>query len=67
METTSKFQVENQAILANCNTVFNALCFNPWQQIAAYACANMVLIADVLGQRKCHFSLGGHQQRVNSV
>jgi hypothetical protein len=47
--------------------VFNALCFNPWQQIAAYACANMVLIADVLGQRKCHFSLGGHQQRVNSV
>ena len=34
------FEVESQAIMANTNTVFNAISYNKERKILAYACAN---------------------------
>ena len=35
--------------------------------MVAYACANMVLVYDCFESKKVHFSLGGHETRVNAL
>ena len=67
VESTTSFHVSCEAITANANTVFSAISHNPTQELTAYACANMVLVADMQNQKKVYFSLGGHTTRVNSV
>lgn len=64
-----KSNVECQAILANTNTIFNALDFNSKQGLLAYACANSVLVADTLVTKKVLFSLGvgSSAERINAV
>jgi len=42
--SATRFDVVSESILANTNTVFNALSYNAKQQLTAYACANMVLV-----------------------
>ena len=61
------FNVSLDAIMANTNTVFKAISYNPTQKLTAYACANMVLIADTINSRRVYFSLNGHENRVNCV
>lgn len=59
--------MECHSIMANANTVFNGVAYNSTQKLTAYACANMVLVADTLDTRRVYFNLGGHEKRVNTV
>jgi len=63
--------IENLMIAANCNTVVNALDFNPKTKLIAYAAANSILILDpyhVNGNvPKVLFSLRGHTERINGL
>jgi len=47
-QTQLTFNVVCESILANTNTVFKALDYNPIQKLTAYACSNMVLVADMI-------------------
>jgi hypothetical protein len=60
-------EVNCESILANANTVFKAIAHEPSSLLTAYACSNMVLMADTLHTKRVLFSLRGHESRVNSV
>ena len=47
LQNFPQFHVECQSILANTNTVFNAISYQQEQDLLAYACSNQVLIAHV--------------------
>jgi hypothetical protein len=62
-----RIDVECMSILANTNTVFNAISYNKERSILAYACANQVLLSTTTDKPRVMFSLDGHTARVNSV
>ena len=66
-QQTTAIKIESKAILANSNTVFNAISYSTETKLLAYACANQVLIATTDDRPKVLFSLNGHSVRVNSV
>ena len=66
-EESVSSKIDCTAILANTNTVFNAVSFNKKHNLLAQCCANTILISDPLSEKRVFCSLNQHSSRVNSV